>query len=78
MGNEKGFATVNGQKAPIIGNVCMDMIMVDVTNIDCKEGDKAIIFDNQKTIQEFADISVTITYEILTVISHRIKKVLKD
>ena len=78
LGNEKGFATVNGQKAPIIGNVCMDMIMVDVTNIDCKEGDKAIIFDNQKTIQEFADILGTITYEILTGISHRIKKVLKD
>lgn len=78
LGNKKGFATINHQKAPIIGNVCMDMIMVDVTNIDCKEGDKAIIFDNQKTIQEFADVSGTITYEILTGISHRVQKVLKN
>jgi alanine racemase len=78
LGNSKGFVTINHQKAPILGNVCMDMIMVDVTNIDCKEGDKAIIFDHQKTIQEFADAAETITYEILTGISHRVKKVLKD
>ena len=70
--------TINNQKAPILGNVCMDMIMVDVTNINCKEGDKAIIFDHQKTIQEFANAAETITYEILTGISHRVKKVLKD
>lgn len=77
LGNKKGFVTINNQKAFILGNVCMDMIMVDVTNIDCKEGDKATVFDNQKTIQEFADVSGTITYEILTGISHRVQKVLK-
>lgn len=78
LGNSKGFVTINNQKAPILGNVCMDMIMVDVTNINCKEGDKAIIFDHQKTIQEFANAAETITYEILTGISHRVKKVLKN
>ena len=40
----KGFVTINGQKAPIIGNVCMDMIMADITNIDCDEGDEVIVF----------------------------------
>ncbi len=77
LGNAKGFVTINNKKAPILGNVCMDMIMVDVTNIDCKEGDKAIIFDNQKTIEEFANAAQTIVYEILTGISHRVKKILK-
>ena len=42
------------QKAFIIGNVCMDTLMTDVTDINCKEGDKVIIFNHQKTIQEFA------------------------
>ena len=78
MGNGNGGVYIHGTYCATVGRVSMDMIMVDVTNIDCKEGDKAIIFDNQKTIQEFADISGTITYEILTGISHRIKKVLKD
>ena len=77
LGNANGFVTINHQKAPILGNVCMDMIMVDVTNIDCKEGDTAIIFNHQKTIQELADAAETITYEILTGISHRVKKMLK-
>lgn len=78
LGNTKGFVTINNQKAPILGNVCMDMIMVDVTNIDCKEGDEAIIFNHQKTIQEFADSAQTIVYEVLTGISHRVKKLLKN
>lgn len=77
LGNKKGFVTINNQKAPIIGNVCMDMIMVDVTNIDCNEGDQVIIFNDQKTIKKFAVAADTITYEILTGISHRVKKMLK-
>jgi len=48
-GNGKGFVIIEGQKAPIIGNVCMDMIMVNVTNIDCKEGDDVIIFSKNTT-----------------------------
>lgn len=77
LGNKKGFILINNQKAPIIGNVCMDMIMVDITKIDCKEGDEVIIFNTQEMIQHIADISETIVYETLTVISPRIKKILK-
>ncbi|APZ46165.1 alanine racemase [Polaribacter reichenbachii] len=76
LGNKKGYVLINNQKAKIIGNVCMDMIMVDVTKIDCKEGDEVIIFNNQKMIQHIADVSETIVYETLTAISQRVKKVL--
>jgi alanine racemase len=78
LGNKKGFVLINNQKAPIIGNVCMDMIMVDITQIDCKEGDEVIIFNTQEMIQHIADVSETIVYETLTVISPRIKKILKE
>ena len=77
LGNKKGYVIINDKKAPIIGNVCMDMIMVDVTKIDCKEGDQVIIFNSQEMIQHIADISETIPYETLTGISHRIQKTLK-
>ncbi|WP_397444571.1 alanine racemase [Polaribacter sp. R77954] len=77
LGNKKGYVIVNNKKAKIIGNVCMDMIMVDVTKIDCKEGDEVIIFNNQKMLNYIADVSETIVYETLTAISPRIKKVLK-
>jgi alanine racemase len=78
LGNKKGSVLINNQKAPIIGNVCMDMIMVDITKIDCKEGDEVIIFNTQDMIQHIADISETIVYETLTVISPRIKKTLHE
>lgn len=77
LGNKKGYVLINNQKAKIIGNVCMDMIMVDVTKIDCNEGDKVIIFNSQEMIQNIADIAETIVYETLTSISHRVKKILK-
>jgi len=77
LGNKKGVVLINNQKATIIGNVCMDMIMVDITKIECKEGDKVIIFNNQEMIQNISDTSETITYETLTQISHRVHKVLK-
>ncbi|QMU64687.1 MAG: alanine racemase [Flavobacteriaceae bacterium] len=75
-GHGKGYVTIQNQKAPIVGNVCMDMIMVDISKIDCKEGDKVIIFDTQETILHFANISDTISYEILTAISQRAQRVL--
>lgn len=71
-----GAVTINGQKAPILGNVCMDMIMVDVTHINCKEGDTVVIFNTQDQIQQFADAANTIVYETLTNISPRVKKML--
>ena len=77
LGNKKGHILINNQKAKIIGNVCMDMIMVNVTKIDCKEGDEVIIFNNQEMIQNIATISETIVYETLTAISSRVNKMLK-
>ena len=77
LGNKKGYVLINNKKAPIIGNVCMDVIMVDITEIDCEEGDKVIIFNNQEMIQNIAAIAETIVYETLTAISQRVKKVLK-
>ncbi|MBT8243639.1 MAG: alanine racemase [Winogradskyella sp.] len=76
FGNEKGFIFINGQKAPIIGNVCMDMIMANVTNIDCKEGDEVVIFDGKHKASNLAASSNTISYEILTAISKRVKRVI--
>ena len=77
LGNKKGYVLINNKKAPIIGNVCMDVIMVDITEIDCEEGDKVIIFNNKEMIQNIAAIAETIVYETLTAISQRVKKVLK-
>ena len=76
-GNGKTFVTVNGEKAPIIGNVCMDMIMVDVTGIDCTEGDEVVVFGVENSAEEFASSAQTISYEILTAISQRVKRVIK-
>jgi len=73
-GKGKGFVIINGEKAAIIGNVCMDMIMVDVTNIDCKEGDEAIIFDGKFTAETLAEAANTISYELISNISQRVKR----
>jgi len=77
LGNKKGYVLINNQKAKIIGNVCMDMIMVDVTDINCNEGDEVIIFNHQTILQHIAKVSETIVYETLTAISPRVKKMLK-
>ncbi|RNC88475.1 MAG: alanine racemase [Winogradskyella sp.] len=74
-GNENGYVIVNGQKAPIIGNVCMDMIMINITNIDCKEGDEVIVFDDNFKASDLAESANTISYEILTAISQRVSRV---
>jgi len=76
-GNNKAFVNVNGTLAPIIGNVCMDMIMVDVTNIDCNEGDEVIVFGENPTAEEFATYANTISHELITGISQRIKRFYK-
>jgi len=74
-GNGKACLFINNQKAPIIGNVCMDMIMVDISTIDCNEGDEVIIYDGEHTASEFANSANTISYEIITATSRRIKRV---
>ncbi len=78
----KGVGTVwiKGQQAPILGNVCMDMVMVDVTEIQCEEGDEVVVFGESpaKGAQQFAKQASTISYEILTALAARIKRVVID
>lgn len=75
FGNGKGNLIVNGQSAPIIGNVCMDMCMIDVTHIHAKEGDEVIIFGPEQSITKLAKSVNTIPYEILSGISRRVKRI---
>lgn len=74
FGNGKGYVIINNKKATIIGNVCMDMIMVNVTDIECKEGDEVVIFNSTHTASQLATSVNTISYEILTSISQRVKR----
>ena len=74
-GKGKGYVVINNQKAPIVGNVCMDMIMVNITNITCKEGDEVIIFDGKHTAAQFAATGNSISYEIITAVAKRTKRV---
>ena len=73
-GNGVGFVTINNAKAFILGSVCMDMLMVDVTEISCKEGDAVIVFGESPTVVYMAEQLQTIPYEILTSISQRVKR----
>ncbi|MBP6128327.1 bifunctional UDP-N-acetylmuramoyl-tripeptide:D-alanyl-D-alanine ligase/alanine racemase [Flavobacterium sp.] len=74
-GNEKGYVLINNRKATILGNICMDMLMVDVTFIPCEERDEVIIFGENPHVQEIASVCDTIPYEILTSISQRVKRI---
>ena len=75
LGNGNGKVVINGQVAPIIGIICMDMCFIDVTDVQCAETDEVVLFGDAKLLQEIAADSGTITYEILTSISHRVKRV---
>ncbi|MGI9532110.1 alanine racemase [Lutimonas sp.] len=75
FGQGKVLVTVNGHKVPIIGNVCMDMVMIDISGVDCKEGDNVIIFNTQNEILNLAKVAETISYEILTSFNSRIKRI---
>lgn len=74
LGNGKGYVYINNQKAFIVGNVCMDMLMIDVSNINCKEGDEVVVYKDQQHIEELAKLQNTIPYELLTAISQRIAR----
>lgn len=74
-GNGKGFVVINNQVAPIIGNVCMDMIMVNITGMDCHEGDEVIVFGPDRTAENLAQAVGTISYELITAVSQRVKRV---
>ncbi|WP_375238881.1 alanine racemase [Aurantibacter sp.] len=77
FGNQKGFVFVNKQKAYIIGNVCMDMIMIDVTDINCQEGDEVVVFDATHNATDLAENVNSISYELITSVSQRIKRTLR-
>jgi len=74
LGNGKWHVLIKGQKAPIVGSVCMDMCMVDVTGIDCREGDEVVVFGAENSVAEMAHCADTIPYEILTGISARVPR----
>lgn len=75
MGNRRGSVYVNGSKVPILGNVCMDACMIDITGLNVAVGDEVEIFGEHIDISELAQICNTIPYEILTSIPHRVKRV---
>ena len=75
LGNGAGKMLVKGQLAPVIGNVCMDMTMLDITGIPAGEGDEVIVFGRELPVIELAGWAHTIAYEILTGISQRVKRV---
>ena len=73
--NYAGEVVVRGKRCPVVGNVCMDQAMIDITGTDAQVGDYAIIFGDQLSIQELADKLNTIPYEVLTSISRRVQRV---
>lgn len=75
FGNGNGYCMIGGKHAPYVGNICMDVCMVDVTDINCKEGDEVEIFGNNLPVTRLAEWVDTIPYEILTSVSTRIKRV---
>ena len=75
LGNGHAYCLVNGKKAPYVGNICMDVCMIDVTDIDCKEGDRVEIFGDHLPVTILSDALDTIPYEVLTSVSTRVKRV---
>ena len=75
LGNRRGHCLVGGRPAPYLGNICMDVCMIDVTDIPCQEGDAVEIFGEQLPVSTLSDTLDTIPYEILTSVSGRVKRV---
>ena len=75
LGNRHGYCLVHGQKAEYVGNICMDVAMIDVTDIPCQEGDQVEIFGEHLPVTVLSDIIDTIPYEVLTAVSNRVKRV---
>ena len=75
LGNRCGYCLVNGQRADYVGNICMDVCMIDVTDTDCREGDTVEIFGDNLPPAELARLLDTIPYEILTSVSDRVKRI---
>ena len=75
LGNRHCYCLVNGQKAEYVGNICMDVALVDVTDIPCQEGDSVEIFGKNLPVTVLSDVLETIPYEVLTSVSNRVKRV---
>ena len=75
LGNRRCYCLVNGQKAEYVGNICMDVAMIDVTGIDCHEGDRVEIFGEHLPVTVLSNVLDTIPYEVLTGVSNRVKRV---
>ena len=75
LGNYRGYCLVNGCRAPYVGNICMDVCMIDVTGIPCQEGDTAVIFGAELSPSVLASQLDTIPYEIFTSVSNRVKRI---
>ena len=75
LGRGACYCLVNGQKAPYVGNICMDVALIDVTDIECHEGDQVEIFGEHLPVTVLSDVLDTIPYEVLTGVSNRVKRV---
>lgn len=75
LGNRHCYCLVNGQPAPYVGNICMDIAMIDVTDIPCQEGDRVEIFGQHLPVTVLSDVLDTIPYEVLTGVSERVKRI---
>lgn len=75
LSNGAGHVSIKGRKAPVVGNICMDMCMVDVTGIGAQEGDRVIVFGEEVPVSEVAETLHTIPYEVLTSVGQRVKRV---
>lgn len=75
LSNGLGYVMIKNKQAYIVGSVCMDMLMVDITDIDCQEGDEVVVFGENLRVSLLANQLNTISYEILTGISHRVKRI---
>jgi alanine racemase len=75
LGNGKLSLIIKGKEAPIVGDICMDMCMVDLTGIEAREGDEVVIFNEEHPVTRISAAAGTIPYEILSRISRRVKRV---
>ena len=75
LGNRHGYCLVNGRRAEYVGNICMDVAMIDVTDIPCQEGDMVEVFGEHLPVTVLSDIIDTIPYEVLTGVSNRVKRI---
>jgi alanine racemase len=76
LSNGKGKVFINGKACPVVGRVCMDVTMVDITEVAAQEGDEAIVFNGDHSILEYAQACDTIAYEVLTGIPQRVKRII--